>query len=140
MSLIFISYASQDRAEATLLKNSLTSAGLTGVFLDYDPSDGVPPSARWEKHIWQELRRSDAVVFLGTRHSADSQWCHSELSYAQIKGIPIFPVLLEPDLEVPLLADSQWRGFLAGEETSTERNYNVAFRIVGSNSTMSYRK
>ncbi|WP_250286790.1 MULTISPECIES: toll/interleukin-1 receptor domain-containing protein [unclassified Frankia] len=111
MSLTFISYASEDRAAADLLRSRLVAAGFAGVFLD---SDGIPPAARWEKHLWRELRRADAVVFLGSRRSADSQWCHIELVYAWDRGIPVFPVRLEPGLQLSLLTDTQWIDASAG--------------------------
>ncbi|HEX2301036.1 MAG TPA: TIR domain-containing protein, partial [Pseudonocardiaceae bacterium] len=86
----------------------LQRAGFTTVFVDFDPEDGIPAGRNWERELYAQLRRTEAVVFLASRTATASRWCFAELSLARSLGHPVFPLALEPGVRLPLLADVQW--------------------------------
>ena len=61
MSLLFISHSSVDLAAALEVKERLAAAGYDGLFLDFDPVNGVPVGRSWEKELYSQLRRCGAT-------------------------------------------------------------------------------
>ena len=107
MGEIFISYASADRAVATLIAEYVRLAGHS-IFLDSDQEDGIVPGAAWQRTLFRELRICDAVVFLNSRAGQASMWCHSELVVATELGKRIYSLDLDPNLQPhPLLRTFQ---------------------------------
>ena len=108
MASIFISHSSRDNDVAERVRGRLGQAGFESIFLDFDPENGIPAGRRWEDELYSELRKADVVVFLGTKASVDSKWCHAELALARALGRKIVPVILEPGGKHPLVGDTQW--------------------------------
>src|SRR4051812_26604198 len=108
MASVFISYSSRDRPVAKWLLKRLRAAGFAALFVDFDPGQGIPARRNWERELYAQLRRSDAVIFLASQASVDSHWCFAELSLARSLGRPVFPLRLQPGVALPLLADVQW--------------------------------
>ncbi len=108
MTSLFVSYNSRDRDVARGLYHWLRNAGYHALFLDFDPSDGVPPGRRWEPELYAQLRRTDGVIFLASTESVSSKWCHAELAMARSIGRPVFPVRLDPAARLDWLEDVQW--------------------------------
>ena len=118
MTSLFLSHSSRDRAAAEQLCERLRADGVTGLFLDFDPADGIPAGRNWEQELYTQLRRTDAVVFLASESSAASAWCFAELTLARSLGKSVFPVRLSGDRRLALLQDVQWvdwddRGYAA---------------------------
>src|SRR4051794_8577994 len=114
---LFVSHSSRDVARSRQVADRLKAAGYESVFLDFDPGDGIPPGRDWERELYAQLRRADAVVFLCSASSVESRWCFAELALARAMGKPIFPIALGAAVRHPLLEDTQgveWIG--AGEE------------------------
>jgi len=107
MPSLFISHNSRDNAEVVRLREWLAERGVTSVFLDFDPEQGVPAGAKWEAELYLLLRRSDGVLFVGSPASVASQWCFAELAMARSLGKTIVPVTIAPGGRHPLLADTQ---------------------------------
>jgi hypothetical protein len=78
MTLIFISHASKDADEARRLHDWLHSRGFDGVFLDFDQYSGIPPGADWERTLYQEIARAEAVLLILTANWFASKWCFLE--------------------------------------------------------------
>src|SRR3954468_2178788 len=108
MASVFISHNSRDRPVAKWLVKRLRAAGFAALFVDFDPDQGIPAGRNWERELYTQLRRSDAVIFLASAASVASRWCFAELSLARSLGHPVFPLRLQPGVELPLLADVQW--------------------------------
>src|SRR5918994_4333456 len=108
MASLFISHSSSDRDAAQRLGERLRAEGFAALFLDFDPEQGIPAGRNWERELYAQLRKSDAVIFLASAASVASRWCFAELSLARSLGKPVFPVRLQPRVELPLLADVQW--------------------------------
>src|SRR3954468_8936365 len=108
MASIFVSHSSRDRAATERVVARLRAAGFAALFVDFDPEQGIPAGRNWERELYAQLRRSDAVIFLASQASVDSHWCFAELSLARSLGRPVFPVRLQPGVALPLLADVQW--------------------------------
>src|SRR4051812_28479646 len=108
MASVFISHSSQDRGVTEQVVARLRAAGFAALFVEFDPEEGLPAGRNWERELYAQLRRADAVIFLASEASVASRWCFAELSLARSLGRPVFPVRLQPGVALPLLADVQW--------------------------------
>src|ERR687890_38483 len=108
MASVFVSHSSQDQAATEWAVARLRAAGFGALFVDFDPEQGIPAGRDWERELYAQLRRSDAVIFLASEASVASRWCSIEIGLARSLGRPVFPVRLQPGVQLPLLADVQW--------------------------------
>src|SRR4051794_40058958 len=108
MASVFVSHSSRDRAVTEQVAARLRAAGFAALFVDFDPEQGIPAGRSWERELYAQLRRSDAVIFLASEASVASRWCSIEIGLARSLGRPVFPLRLQPGVEFPLLADVQW--------------------------------
>lgn len=97
MARVFISHSSRDAEPAQELFAWLKSQGFERGFLDIDTDHGIPPGAKWEQTLYEELERAEAVILLLTRNWFDSKWCFAEFAQARSRGKAIFPVIVSPD-------------------------------------------
>src|SRR4051812_4157340 len=108
MASVFVSHSSRDRAVTDRVVQRLRAAGFAALFVDVDPEHGIPAGRSWERELYSQLRKTDAVIFLASEASVASSWCLLEVGLARSLGRPVFPVRLRPGVELPLLADVQW--------------------------------
>src|SRR5215213_8659177 len=108
MTSVFVSHSSRDQVVTARVVARLRAAGLAALFVDFDPEQGIPAGRNWERELYAQLRRTDAVVFLASQASMASSWCLLEVGLARALGRPVFPVRLQPGVAMPLLADVQW--------------------------------
>src|SRR5262245_24148986 len=92
MTAIFVSHRSVDNTEAQALKDWLEKLGHEQLFLDFDPTDGIPAGVDWEQRLYKELRRCQALLIVLTPAWLDSKWCSNELAIAREKGKAVFVV------------------------------------------------
>jgi hypothetical protein len=118
---LFISHSSQDRAKTDELVDRLRAAGFEALFVDFDPSCGIPAGRNWERELHAQLRKADGVVYVATPAAAASRWCFAELSLARSISKPIFPVLVAGTERLALLGDVQWVDVVAEGERAFER-------------------
>jgi WD40 repeat protein len=116
MSVIFISHSSKDNAIAEALRIWLESNGYTSLFLDFDPTEGIPAGKEWEQELYRKLRACRALVVICSSHSLSSCWCFAEIAFARSEGKPIFPIRVDAVKLPPQLADVQVIDLHAGEE------------------------
>jgi hypothetical protein len=100
---LFVSYSHRDEPEVLRLRDWIGQHGVASLVLQY----GVQPGARWEAELYSQLRRCDAVLFVGSPASVASQWCFAELAMARSLGKTIIPVTVAAGGEHPLLRDTQ---------------------------------
>ena len=55
MARVFISHSSRDSQQATEMLEWLRRQGFDRAFLDIDKHAGIPPGARWERQLYQEI-------------------------------------------------------------------------------------
>src|SRR5215471_11102833 len=115
MTSLFISHSSRDQIAAQRVHQWLRNAGYQALFLDSDPSVGIPAGRRWEAELYAQLRRADGVIFLASTDSVASKWCFAELSLARSLGRPVFPLRLDRAARLDLLQDVQWVDLTVGE-------------------------
>jgi WD40 repeat protein len=106
------------------VRDRLAGQGFDGAFLDFHPEDGIPAGANWEAELYAQLKRCVAVVYLGSRASAESRWCFAELALARSLGKPIFPLRIEAGAKQPLVDDLQWTDVAAEQDGAYERLWN----------------
>ena len=115
MTVVFISHSSKDRVVATQVHQRLRDAGYAALFLDFHKTDGIPGGRPWERELYLQLRKADAVVFLASKDSVIAPWCFAEVTIARSQGRPIFPLRLDDQAELALLEDAQWMNLAEGE-------------------------
>jgi WD40 repeat protein len=115
MGSLFLSYSSLDRPVATRVRDRLQAEGFAALYIDFDPDHGTPAGRVWERELYAQLRKTDAVVFLASAASVASRWCFAELSLARSLGKPVFPLRLEDGVHLALLDDVQWVDLADGD-------------------------
>ena len=108
MASLFLSHSSRDRSVAARVRDRLTAEGFAALFIDFDPDQGTSAGRSWERELYAQLRKTDALIFLASAASVASRWCFAELSLARSLGKPVFPLLLEDGARLALLDDVQW--------------------------------
>jgi hypothetical protein len=89
MASVFVSDSSRDRVVTERVVARLRAAGFAALFVDFDPEQGMPAGRSWERELYAQLRRTDAVIFLAREASVASRWCFAELSLARSLGRPV---------------------------------------------------
>jgi hypothetical protein len=112
---LFISHSSSDWDAAERLAERLQVEGFAALFIDFDPEQGIPAGRNWERELYAQLRKTDAVIFLASMASVASNWCFAEVSLARSLGKPIFSLRLEDGAWLPMLDDAQWIDLAEGE-------------------------
>lgn len=107
MTSLFVSHSSRDGDATRRVRDRLHAEGFQATFVDFDPALGIPAGRDWERELYAQLRRCDAVVFLASAASVASRWCFAEVSLARSLRKPVFPVRLEAGAALPLLDDTQ---------------------------------
>ena len=91
MARVFISHSSRDKEPAARIMGWLHTRGFETPFLDFDKHAGIPPGADWEKTLYREIERSEAVIVIQTPNWLESKWCFAEFTQARALGKAIFP-------------------------------------------------
>ena len=66
MARIFISHSSRDNAAADTLKAWLNTQGFDHLFLDIDKHAGIQVGTNWERTLYGEIDRAQAVLLILT--------------------------------------------------------------------------
>lgn len=93
MARVFLSHSSRDNAAAAVLKAWLDEQGFAPAFLDFDKHSGIPAGADWERTLYEQIQRCQALLILQTPNWSASRWCFAEFTQARALGKPIFQVV-----------------------------------------------
>ena len=107
MARVFISHSSRDVEPAARIKVWLGEQGFETPFLDFDKHAGIPPGADWEKTLYREIERSEAVIIVQTPNWLESKWCFAEFTQARALGKAIFPIIETPTGDTLISPDIQ---------------------------------
>ena len=121
MSTIFVSHSSKDNQASDDLASWLKQLGYRSIFLDFDPADGIPAGRNWEKELYRQVSRCQAVILLCSQYSMASDWCFFEMSLARVHGKHLFPVKIAPCSLRPQLTELQVIDFTTNKEEGFER-------------------
>ena len=121
MARIFLSHSNRDNNEAAGLKSWLAAHEFRTVFLDSDKESGIQPGAAWEKTLYRELDRAQAVLLVVTDHWLGSKWCFAEFTQARALGKDIIPLIVAPTREKLVGEDLQAIDLLADRQDGLER-------------------
>lgn len=130
MARIFVSHSSQDNVVADELKSWLEAKDFEQIFLDFDKSAGIQPGADWEKTLYREIERSQAVIVVVTEHWMASKWCFAEFCQARALGKAIFPLIMRPTGEKIVGNDLQSINLLTDREGGMERLSSALLRLT----------
>ena len=70
---MFVSHSSRDRVVTERMVARLRAAESAALFVDFDPRQGIPAGRSWERELYAQLRRTDAVIFLASEASVASR-------------------------------------------------------------------
>jgi WD40 repeat protein len=118
---IFISHASVDGETAQRMKTWLDGIGFDKSFLDFDDQAGIAPGDDWERRLYSELERSQAVILILTKHWFASKWCFAEFAQARALGKAIFAIIESPAGEQFVSNDIQHLDLTSNREGGLER-------------------
>ena len=90
MARVFISHSSKDETQASGLITWLASVGFEQAFLDFDKHAGIAPGEDWERRLYHELERAQAMVLILTSNWFASKWCFAEFTQGRALGKAIF--------------------------------------------------
>lgn len=85
MARVFISHSSRDKEPAERIMAWLSEQGFETPFLDFDKHGGIQPGADWEKTLYREIERAEAIVIIQTPNWLDSKWCFAEFTQARAR-------------------------------------------------------
>jgi TIR domain len=88
---VFVSYSSADRSYVDRLAARFQALGVR-TWVD---RLGIVTGRRWRKEIRDAIDGCDALVVVMTSEAEQSSWVEEELSRAQARSKPIYPLLLE---------------------------------------------
>jgi hypothetical protein len=127
---IFVSHSSRDDEQASRMKDWLSDQGFNTVFLDFDKHAGIPPGADWERTLYREIERSEAVILIQTPSWLESKWCFAEFTQARALGKPIFPVIEAPTGDTLIARDIQALDLRSDRDGGLERLARQLTRIA----------
>ena len=132
MARVFLSHAWADNDLAAELKAWLDSQGFTPAFLDFDKHSGIPAGADWERTLYEQIKRCQALVILQTPNWSASRWCFAEFTHARALGKPVFQVVQsgEAAAEKPIAADLQRLDLCQDRPAGLERLRRELVRIA----------
>jgi WD40 repeat protein len=109
MARVFLSHSSRDNSAAAELRVWLDNEGFTAAFLDFDKHSGIAAGADWERTLYEQIQRCQALLILQTPNWSASRWCFAEYTQARALGKPIFQVVQTDDAaaEKPIASDLQ---------------------------------
>jgi WD40 repeat protein len=107
MARVFISHSSKDGEQAARILEWLRAKGFEGAFLDFDKHAGIPPGADWERTLYREIARAEAIILIVTANWSSSKWCFAEFTQARALGKAIFPLIESPADEAYVARDIQ---------------------------------
>lgn len=109
MADVFISYSSQNAGYVRELADFLRAAGFDVWFDDH-----IETGSSWSDTIFSALDSSAAFIVVMTPPALNSTWVERECLYAEKRGKPRFPLLLEGE-EFPFLIDVQYTDVRGGQ-------------------------
>jgi hypothetical protein len=95
---VFISYSTKDLGIVTYVKNLLENYSIKVYVAEYT----APPGVDLTNHIKDSINSCDLFILLWSSNSKKSEWVTQEIALANANNKPIIPVVLEPNLELPV--------------------------------------
>jgi hypothetical protein len=86
---VMISYSHADEVFAFEVENNLKKTGVFDVWID---RQGIRAGEDWRGEIAEAIQDSLCVIFIVTAKSISSKYCHEELYFAKVCGVPIQPI------------------------------------------------
>jgi tetratricopeptide (TPR) repeat protein len=127
---VFISHSSRDEPQAGRLLEWLRAQGFTETFLDFDKHAGIAPGSDWERTLYREIARAEAVILILTANWFESKWCFAEFAQARALGKAIFPIVETPTGETFVAPDIQSLDLIKDRDGGLQRLGSELSRIA----------
>ena len=113
---IFISYSRHDKAFVKVLHDALVVSKYE-TWIDWQD---IAPTTEWWKEIEVGIETAHTFIFVISKDSVASEYCHKEIDHAVKHGKRLVPILRKKDFiqsEIhPKLGQHQWLSFQEGED------------------------
>lgn len=117
---VFLSYSRQDVSLVDKLTIALQQRGVR-VWRDLEE---IQAGASWMQEIAKGLKGASALIYVGSQHSAHSEWMNAEVVAFLGQGKLIIPIIADDaavDAMPPLLRQYQWLDLRHGFERAVDR-------------------
>src|SRR5215211_455781 len=104
MGTYFLSYARDDGDDYSFRLRAKLQGLRRGFKVVRDQED-LPPGLNWQQRLATIIPDCDALLFLMTRASIDSEECMKEWTWAQSVGVPGIPLRFDP-VDLPYWAQN----------------------------------
>ena len=94
---LFISYSTKDLSMVQQLQHVLTDPDIRFFIAEYSVRGGESLN----KKILPAIQNANLFVLLWSKHSQESEWVAKEVEQALAFDIPIYPVLLDDEAQLP---------------------------------------
>lgn len=95
---VFISYSTNDLNVVNHVKSLLEGYGINVYVAEYT----APPGVDLTNHIRDSIANCNLFILLWSSSAKKSEWVTQELAHANANNKIIIPVILEPNLELPV--------------------------------------
>ncbi len=112
---VFISYSRQDRHFVVGLTAKLHEAGIR----TWTDLENIPAGEDWERQIDRGLAEATALIYVASKHSAQSRWMDVEYAHFLAKGGKVIPIVIDDEAIQNLpgpLRPFQWVDFRRNRE------------------------
>jgi TIR domain len=82
MARVFVSHSNRDQEPAARMLAWLRARGFDQSFLDFDKHGGIAPGADWERTLYREIERAQAVILILTPGPPPMKWSDSKYGIA----------------------------------------------------------
>lgn len=126
---LFISYARADKTQVQKVVVRALEHENHDVWID----DRLIAGQSWQLQLREQIATSDALIFVITPDSVESDWCEWELFTAAQLGKPILPILLKPVDALPeYLAQIHFVDFSNGVTKARMRDLRISLQQMAS--------
>jgi len=104
---VFISHSAQDQGLVISLANLLSKFEVDVSVAEWY----LTPGERLDEKVLEQIKKSDCIVALLTRHGMRSSWVQQEIGFSLQRGKPVIP-MVEKGIEPKGLAALQGREYI----------------------------
>src|SRR5947208_57535 len=90
---VFISYSRQDRQLVEHLTTKLREAGVR----TWTDLDNIPAGKDWAREINRGLLEATALIYVASKHSAQSRWMDAEFTFFLQKQRRVIPIIIDDE-------------------------------------------
>ena len=96
---IFVSYSNKDKEFVDVFLKELAAKDRFDVYSGKD----IPVGGNIKEAIASNIEKSEMVLVILSRDAVASNWMQAELEYALEKNKKLFPIVIDPQMDIPVM-------------------------------------